>query len=302
MSRELVCVQMHVVAYNTDLYDDFASAVKGVKGIAVIAVFMQVGKEANKPFQEISKEMKRLLKKDDKVMVYHLDLNQLLPSTEHYITYDGSLTYPGCYETVTWIILNKPAIISTDQCGPRGVTLAHRQVDITALGAAQELSDIARDGWGGGLGRGTAARSYRHGCREGRRVVGAVVAARAVQRTREPGRAAGGCERQTDHAPEPSGGEDQHQHEETGTCWLIASVYLNTTGMGVSTKEESQRGVPEIMTMHCTLGLLTNQNRGRLPLSSQTGGQTPVLSYSSANTIFVVICFELEEFAGTTLK
>ncbi|XP_025088231.1 putative carbonic anhydrase-like protein 1 [Pomacea canaliculata] len=108
-------VEMHVVAYNTDLYDDFASAVKGVKGIAVIAVFMQVGKEANKPFQEISKEMKRLLKKDDKVMVYHLDLNQLLPSTEHYITYDGSLTYPGCYETVTWIILNKPAIISTDQ-------------------------------------------------------------------------------------------------------------------------------------------------------------------------------------------
>lgn len=42
MSLELVCVQMHVVAYNTDLYDDFSSAVKGVKGIAVIAVFMQV--------------------------------------------------------------------------------------------------------------------------------------------------------------------------------------------------------------------------------------------------------------------
>lgn len=54
-------------------------------------------------------------------MVYHLDLNQLLPSTEHYITYDGSLTYPGCYETVTWIILNKPAIISTDQVSHKNV-------------------------------------------------------------------------------------------------------------------------------------------------------------------------------------
>lgn len=70
----------------------------------------------------------------------------------------------------------------------------------------------------------------------------AVVAARAVQRTREPGRAAGGCERQTDHAPEPSGGEDQHQHEETGTCLLISSVYLNTTGMGVSTKRGGKVG------------------------------------------------------------
>ena len=48
-------------------------------------------------------------------MVHHIDIEQLLPKTDHYITYDGSLTQPGCYETVTWIIYNKPAIISREQ-------------------------------------------------------------------------------------------------------------------------------------------------------------------------------------------
>ena len=48
-------------------------------------------------------------------MVHHIDIQQLLPKTDHYITYDGSLTQPGCYETVTWILYNKPAIISREQ-------------------------------------------------------------------------------------------------------------------------------------------------------------------------------------------
>lgn len=43
-----------------------------------------------------------------------VDLNplQLLPHTENYVTYDGSLTYPGCYETVIWTILNNPLYLT----------------------------------------------------------------------------------------------------------------------------------------------------------------------------------------------
>jgi hypothetical protein len=36
----------------------------------------------------------------------------LLPQTAHFVTYDGSLTYPGCHETVTWIVMNKPIFIT----------------------------------------------------------------------------------------------------------------------------------------------------------------------------------------------
>lgn len=38
----------------------------------------------------------------------------LLPQTEHYVTYEGSITYPGCYESVTWIVMNNPIYISLE--------------------------------------------------------------------------------------------------------------------------------------------------------------------------------------------
>jgi len=39
-------------------------------------------------------------------------LDELLPATSDYVTYDGSLTQPGCQETVTWLLLNKPIYIT----------------------------------------------------------------------------------------------------------------------------------------------------------------------------------------------
>ncbi|KAK6036505.1 hypothetical protein COOONC_25990, partial [Cooperia oncophora] len=39
---------------------------------------------------------------------------QLLPYTRDLVTYEGSMTAPGCHETVTWIILNQPIHITKD--------------------------------------------------------------------------------------------------------------------------------------------------------------------------------------------
>jgi len=44
-----------------------------------------------------------------------LPLQVLLPNTQQYITYEGSLTQPQCQETVTWIIFNKPIYILESQ-------------------------------------------------------------------------------------------------------------------------------------------------------------------------------------------
>ena len=38
-----------------------------------------------------------------------------MPETRGYITYDGSMTEPGCQETVTWIIMNKPIYVTPQQ-------------------------------------------------------------------------------------------------------------------------------------------------------------------------------------------
>ena len=49
--------------------------------------------------------------------IRHVSVYKLLPATSDYITYDGSMTQPGCQETVTWIIVNKPLYISIHHVG-----------------------------------------------------------------------------------------------------------------------------------------------------------------------------------------
>lgn len=44
--------------------------------------------------------------------IKHLSLRSMLPDTEHFMTYEGSTTHPGCWETTVWIILNKPIYIT----------------------------------------------------------------------------------------------------------------------------------------------------------------------------------------------
>ncbi|GIY58792.1 carbonic anhydrase-related protein 10 [Caerostris darwini] len=44
-----------------------------------------------------------------------LSIRELLPVTDYYMTYDGSTTMPGCHETVTWLLMNKPIYITKQQ-------------------------------------------------------------------------------------------------------------------------------------------------------------------------------------------
>lgn len=53
--------------------------------------------------------------------IRHLSLRSLLPDTEHYMTYEGSTTHPGCWETAVWVILNKPIYITKQEV--RNVTI-----------------------------------------------------------------------------------------------------------------------------------------------------------------------------------
>lgn len=38
-----------------------------------------------------------------------------MPETDAYMTYEGSATYPGCWESVTWIVMNKPVYLSRSE-------------------------------------------------------------------------------------------------------------------------------------------------------------------------------------------
>nr|CAD7574892.1 unnamed protein product [Timema californicum] len=47
--------------------------------------------------------------------IRYISLRSLLPDTDYYMTYEGSTTYPGCWETTVWIILNKPIYITKQE-------------------------------------------------------------------------------------------------------------------------------------------------------------------------------------------
>ena len=51
----------------------------------------------------------------NKIPIQHLSFQHFLPETISYMTYEGSLTYPGCWETTVWIILNKPIFITKSE-------------------------------------------------------------------------------------------------------------------------------------------------------------------------------------------
>lgn len=47
--------------------------------------------------------------------IRHLSLKTLLPNTDGYMTYEGSTTHPGCWETTIWLIFNKPIYITPQE-------------------------------------------------------------------------------------------------------------------------------------------------------------------------------------------
>ncbi|VDL89147.1 unnamed protein product, partial [Schistocephalus solidus] len=47
--------------------------------------------------------------------LFGLILKTLLPDTQEFMTYQGSLTFPACHESVTWILLNHAATVTEEQ-------------------------------------------------------------------------------------------------------------------------------------------------------------------------------------------
>ncbi|TMS15622.1 Carbonic anhydrase-related protein 10, partial [Larimichthys crocea] len=51
----------------------------------------------------------------DAFLLMGLNIADLYPDTTRYITYEGSITVPPCYETSTWILINKPIYVTQMQ-------------------------------------------------------------------------------------------------------------------------------------------------------------------------------------------
>jgi len=106
--------EIQIMGYNTDLYGNLTQATYSTNGLAIIGILTQIGSQPNSEFEIIAEELKQVRYKGDQVRIRHLSVHGLLPETQDYLTYEGSLTQPGCHETVSWVIMNKPMYISNE--------------------------------------------------------------------------------------------------------------------------------------------------------------------------------------------
>lgn len=79
------------------------------------AITMQKGELSNAELRILTEDLSRIRYGDNEARIKHISIRGLLPDTEHYMTYEGSTTMPGCHETVTWIVQNKPIYITLQQ-------------------------------------------------------------------------------------------------------------------------------------------------------------------------------------------
>ncbi|KAH9504814.1 Carbonic anhydrase- protein 10, partial [Bulinus truncatus] len=110
--------EIHFVCYNSNLFKSLPEARPMPYGIAILAIFAEIttnSERINKALTFLLDRASSIPQQSLETRVIDLNLKDLIPDTNYYITYEGSFTHPGCQETVTWAILNKPVFIQASQ-------------------------------------------------------------------------------------------------------------------------------------------------------------------------------------------
>ncbi|XP_019740463.1 carbonic anhydrase-related protein 10 isoform X2 [Hippocampus comes] len=102
--------EVQLIHYNHELYTNYTEAAKSPNGLVVVSIFMKVAETSNN-------FLNQLLNRDSitRVTYKRLNIEEIYPETSSFITYDGSMTIPPCFETATWILMNKPVYVTRMQ-------------------------------------------------------------------------------------------------------------------------------------------------------------------------------------------
>ncbi|XP_066918390.1 carbonic anhydrase 13-like [Clytia hemisphaerica] len=112
-------LEMHLVFWDNSTYSTFSQAAKGDNGIAVVAILFQrediTGSQPEDltPLHQITGLLKNIRAEGEGLVIsedFGVQFDQLVPSikdtqkADRVFIYSGSLSTPGCYESVTWMV------------------------------------------------------------------------------------------------------------------------------------------------------------------------------------------------------
>ncbi|XP_023191818.1 carbonic anhydrase-related protein isoform X1 [Xiphophorus maculatus] len=106
-------MELHLIHWNSTLFNSLEDALGKKNGILIIALFVQIGKE-HLGLKAITEVLQDLQYKGKNKIIPCFNPNTLLPDPllRDYWVYEGSLTTPPCSEKVTWILFRYPLTIS----------------------------------------------------------------------------------------------------------------------------------------------------------------------------------------------
>lgn len=111
-------LELHLVFWDNTTFVSFPDAAKADRGVAVVAVLYELEGPSstdhkNTPLFQITELVRRIKKYGDSNSIseeFNFRLEKLIPNVltddraDRFYTYEGSLSTPGCYESVTWIV------------------------------------------------------------------------------------------------------------------------------------------------------------------------------------------------------
>lgn len=115
VDRRLFPAELHLVHWNAEKYNLFEEAIAEENGLAVLGVFLKIGKR-HEGLQKLVDALPAIRHKGSAMEFTKFDPACLLPpNIDDYWTYHGSLTTPPLTESVTWIVLKQHIEVSHDQ-------------------------------------------------------------------------------------------------------------------------------------------------------------------------------------------
>ncbi|XP_001628822.3 carbonic anhydrase 2 isoform X2 [Nematostella vectensis] len=107
--------EIHMVFFKT-VYGSVEKAADKTDGLTVVGVFLKKASSSSTMLQTLTKNMEHIKSQGTKAAYKPIKLDKLVPGLSSgkraYYNYKGSLTTPPCYESVNWIVLKNPILVT----------------------------------------------------------------------------------------------------------------------------------------------------------------------------------------------